>query len=400
MPEYSSRVLFLDQSGMLGGAELSLLDIASSRRRDSAQDLVILFEPGPFVKRLEESKIETSVIPLKISVGKQAGMWDIISSTGRVLAVARQVAVVADSFSVLYANTQKAAVVAAIARCFTRKPVVWHLRDTLDAVHFSKCNRWIAIKAANWFCTRVIANSNATARAFKKAGGKAPVTVVYNGISLDTFNSSHYGGISSCGSELGVPEAVPLLGIFGRLTEWKGHHVLLEALADPRLEQTHLLIVGDALFTEEDKRYSDRLRLLADKEPLKGRIHWLGHRDDIPTLMSTCDLVVHASVQPEPFGRVIVEAMLAGRPVIASAAGGATEIIEDGVTGVLTAPGDARTLATAICRLLQDPVLAKRIAEAGKVAASRRFALEDRVNEIDTVIEELTMRYDSRAAGP
>jgi glycosyltransferase involved in cell wall biosynthesis len=108
---------------------------------------------------------------------------------------------------------------------------------------------------------------------------------------------------------------------------------------------------------------------------LADRVHFLGFRRDVPELMSLASVIVHTSVAPEPFGRVLVEGMLAKRPVVASRAGGAVEVIEDGTSGVLVPPNDSHALAHALANLLSDESRGRRIAANGYERACRHFSL-------------------------
>ena len=180
-----------------------------------------------------------------------------------------------------------------------------------------------------------------------------------------------------------------MIGVFGRLTPWKGQEVLLAALGRPALAACHAVVVGEALFTDEDRHYAAALRERADTPALAGRVRFLGHRDDIPALMKACDVVVHTSTQPEPFGRVIVEGMLAGKPVIATDAGGAREIITHEQTGLLVPPGDAAALAAAVAQLRADSLFAEQLAAAGRAVAVERFTVTAMVNGVRQAVEDL-----------
>lgn len=377
------RVLFVDQSGEIGGAELSLLDLVSARRSEG--DSVVLLGHGPFEGRLADAAITVEVLPLSIKVEKAAGRLRQLAAGPRVLVAAWRLAKLARKHDVIYANTQKAAVLGAIAARLARRPLIWHVRDMLDAGHFSQANRRVVIGMTNRSATRIIANSQATAQAYRDAGGSVETSVVYNGIDPAPFEAVTDNDGQALRSELGVPGHATLVGAFGRLTPWKGQHVLLQALRDPALEATHALIVGEALFTDEDRDYAARLRDEAAAPPLGGRVHWLGHRDDVPGLMRACDVIVHTSTQPEPFGRVLVEGALAGRPTVGTNAGGAAEIIRDGDNGLLTTPGDVGELVAAIDGLLTMPDEAAQLALRGRADALQRFGLATyvaRVNEL------------------
>lgn len=178
------------------------------------------------------------------------------------------------------------------------------------------------------------------------------------------------------------------VGVFGRLAEWKGQDIALTALAS--VPDAHLPLAGDALFGERDDALA--LREQAAALGLVNRVHFLGFRTDVPRLMRSVDVVVHTAIAPEPFGRVIVEGMLARRPVIATRAGGVEEIVADGKTGVLVPPNDPVALASALSGLLADPDRARRMAEAGRADAEARFTVEAMVEAMTRYLEEVSTR--------
>jgi glycosyltransferase involved in cell wall biosynthesis len=380
------RILFLDHAGVLSGAELSLLDIA---RHYAGSSKVLLFADGPFRERLERNGIIVEVLPVPHAVGRISrrgnGMRDLRAVPG-VLKFARRVAQVSHGYDVLYANSQKALVIGALAGRLVSKPVIWHLRDMLTADHFSQKRRWLAVTLANRLTTRVIANSRATAVAFVDSGGRAKlVHVVYNGIDPKPFEAVAPKEVDVLRDKLNLAE-VPVVGAFGRLAPWKGQHVLLEALA--RLPGVHALLVGEPLFGEDT--YAKALHEQAEVLEIADRAHFLGFRQDIPRLMKVSDVVTHTSIAPEPFGRVIVEGMLARRPVVATRAGGSMEIVEDGVSGVLVPPGDAKALAGVLVDLLADPSKGRTLAEAGYAMASKRFSLKTMLEGVEQQVQEVT----------
>ena len=181
-----------------------------------------------------------------------------------------------------------------------------------------------------------------------------------------------------------------LLGVFSRLSPWKGQHIVLEAIST--IPGVALLVVGDALFGES--AYADTLHTRAAQDDLSGRVTFLGFRQDVADLMRSVDIVLHSSTSAEPFGLVIVEGMLAGKPVIATNAGGATEIIQTGRTGILVAPGCVTELHEAIVRLSNDHGLVQRLGHAGRAHAAETFPLDAMYAGIDRVLR----RFDARRA--
>ncbi|MEM8676163.1 MAG: glycosyltransferase family 4 protein [Cyanobacteria bacterium P01_G01_bin.67] len=366
------KILFVDHTAVMGGAELSLLDLAAAY---SSTCKVLLFEDGILRHRLQQVQVEVSVVEasdaiLNLSASGGLNSLKIIPELWK---LAAQIVKAAASYDLIVANSQKAFIVSALAVLQGSPPVIWHLRDILTAKHFSPVNRFVAVQLANRFAAKVLVNSQATGQAFIAAGGRAQLChVVYNGFKSNEFDAVDYQETLKVRSQLGINENVHLVGLFSRLSYWKGQHILLKAVAE--LPEVQVILVGEALFGEQD--YVSEIKLLATKPELAGRVHWLGFRDDIPTLMKACDIIAHTSTEPEPFGRVIVEGQLAQRPVIASAAGGALELVDNGHTGYLFPPQDVLKLSGLIKRLISDRTLAKTMGQKGYESAKANFALE------------------------
>ncbi|MFM7603251.1 MAG: glycosyltransferase family 4 protein [Pseudanabaena sp.] len=366
----NKKILFVSYTAVLGGGELCLLDFAHAYRETSQ---VVLLTDGILKNRLEDLGVKVEVLQASRSLAEvkvSSGLAS-LKSIGDLWRLGRQVAKKSKDFDLIHANNQKGFVVAAIARLFGGAPVVWHLHDILTADIFSATNRKIAVTLANWFATKVIVNSQATGEAFLAAGGnRRLLRTVYNGFDSEKFDQID-DNQATLREELGIPRDRHLIGMFSRLSYWKGQHILLEAAS--RLPDVHVLLVGDALFGEAD--YTEKLKNIAAQESLKDRVHWLGFRQDIPALMKACDAIAHCSTAPEPFGRVIVEAQLAKRPAIATIGGGTSEIIENGVTGLLIPPNDPQLLADAMHLIFSDLPATQRIVETAYTQAQAKFSV-------------------------
>lgn len=372
------RVLFVDQTGQLGGAELCLADLAIRVRHRST---VFLFEPGPFQDLLKENGVDVAVVggqlggslALPLNVRKNAKLGAYFMAIPAFIWLVISLCRVAGGFDLLYANTAKALVATAVTALLLQRPFLFHLHDIIDTAHFSRLNRWLLVNAAN-FASGIVANSEATAAAYRKVGGRnRNLVVVPNGFRVECFRADTALTSRSIRASIGS-ENKPLVGMFGRITAWKGQKVLIQALS--QLPEVTAVIVGDSLFTAEDQKYKRELIELTERLGVSDRVHFAGFQPDILPFLNAVDLVVHCSISPEPFGRVIVEGQLAGKPVIATRCGGPAEIIEDRVTGLLVSPGDPAELAGAIQQLLSDRSWADRLASAGRDSVSRRFALD------------------------
>ncbi|UNZ52637.1 glycosyltransferase family 4 protein [Agrobacterium tumefaciens] len=379
-----TSALFVSHTGEKGGAELFLADLVKGGPHSwracflsggaAADDLADAGRPPVMLSAGEKM----------LSIRRNASFGALLRGAADVMAVAWQLSREARHYDVICANSQKALFVCALAAKLSRRPLVWILHDIVTDPAFSATNRRASLAFARLFARLVAVNSEETGRAFIEAGGEAnKVRIVYNGFDPARAKVYEPGTAARLRAELGFGPQ-PLVGLFGRLSEWKGQHVFLEAIA--AMEGVQAVIVGGALFGQE--AYEARIREQASRLGLDDRVRFLGFRSDVPELMAAMDAVAHTSIVAEPFGRVVVEAMMCGRPVVATRGGGVTEIIRDGETGLLVPPGEASALAAALGRILSDPVLAERLAQKGREDVSQRFSLEETCRSVSALLEE------------
>jgi glycosyltransferase involved in cell wall biosynthesis len=378
------RILAVDHAGVMGGAEHSLLDILVGLKPNAD---ALLLADGPFRERITAAGIRVEVVPLGASAGvRKAGGVPSLAALFDVYRMARLVAKRSEDYAVIYANSQKAFVIAAVAHLVWQRRVVWHLRDMLGPPHFSGFNARLAVWFANRCAALVIANSQATADAFVGAGGRREIVcVVHNGIDPAPFDAISGSMAQQLRASLGAPAGAPVVVHVGRFHSWKGQQVLLHALAIEK--RAHAWIVGAPLFGEE--AFAADLRTLSTKLGLDARVKFLGLRDDVPALLRAADIVVHSSILPEPFGRVVVEGMLAGKPVIAADAGGVPEIIINDRTGYLVTPDDPQSLAAAIGRVIDSPAEAAAVSSAGAQHARRAFSRDAMIEGVRNALATL-----------
>lgn len=273
-------------------------------------------------------------------------------------------------------NDANCNIAAAVAATLARLPLVLHARgfhaDT-------RGTRWVLSKLDH--CMAV---SHAVRDELVGLGlPAARCSVVPEGLDLDAFHPIEPS--SRVRAELGLRPGQPVITLVGGLIDWKGQDVLLDAA--PRIFARHpdaqILLVGAAY-----GRNDAFSRLIAQRvaaPELAGRARLLGGRADIPEILSVSSVVIHASTNPEPFGRTFLEGMALGRPVIASAEGGPLDVIEHEVDGLLIAPRDPALLAGAILRVLSEPDLAARLAANG-AAKARRFSIQHHTQLVSAVM--------------
>jgi glycosyltransferase involved in cell wall biosynthesis len=234
---------------------------------------------------------------------------------------------------------------------------------------------------------RFIAISNHIKRQSIEVGYEScKVDVVENFIDPLEFEKRAQDG---CGVEFDAGMDERRFCIIGRIVPWKGQkEVILAALAVFKMfENSKLYIVGDV--SDGEKQYYDEIRQLISRYKIEDNVIFTGYQENIPAILKNMDLVVHASNKPEPFGRVLIEAMALRKPVIATAAGAPLDIIEHGENGFLFPIGDIDTLSGLIIDVLNDGNLAKKMGENGRKTVMERFSYKKGVERLEIIYAEL-----------
>ena len=202
-------------------------------------------------------------------------------------------------------------------------------------------------------------------------------------------------GIAALRDSWSIEQAVPVIMLPGRITGWKGQTILLQAAA--RMQRRDPLIV--LLGAPQSDDHLRTVRSEAERLGLAQRLRVPGDCADMPAALALADVVVHASTEPEAFGRVVIEAQAMARPVIASDLGGPVETVEDGVTGWRAPPGDAQALADRLDRVLtMDAAKRADVGAAARAAVLRSFTTRAMQQATLAVYREVLGIYDSRLA--
>ena len=213
--------------------------------------------------------------------------------------------------------------------------------------------------------------------------------VIYDPFDLDLFDKMNH--CPELRAEFGVSEQDCMVSNVGRLDWWKGHDYFLKAIG--QVAQTHpnvkALIVGEPDTTALSQDYYKSLKQIVADYDIANNVIFTGFRTDIPRVMSASEIVIHSASEPEPFGRVVVEAMAAGRPVVATAAGGVLDIVKDKETGLLVPPKDVASMAQAIGQLLENREQAQIMGRLARQDVERRFSVEQHIGAIQQVYKTL-----------
>ncbi len=381
-PERSLRVVYVNHCAKLSGGELAMLRLVGAV--DGVRAHVVLAEDGPLVPLLRAAGAVVDVEPVAAEAGglrresvvlsrlplRVAGQWAAYTFwLARWLRRERP--------DVVHTNSLKAAVYGTVAARLAGVPVVCHIRDRI-AVDYLPGPAAGAVRAlVGLLADGVIANSVSTLNTLQFSSSGPPARVIRDGVPA--MRTDH------------VPSARLRVGILGRISPWKGQDVFLRAFAEAFPEdEAEAVVIGAPMFGEV--AFDRELRALAETLGLGARVEFTGFRADIAAELARLDVLVHASVIPEPFGLVVVEGMAAGLAVVAADAGGPAEVVVDGVTGLLVPPGDVAALARALTRLAESPDLRRRLGEA-----AARKATEFLPEVVAPLVSEL---YREVLAGP
>jgi glycosyltransferase involved in cell wall biosynthesis len=368
-------ILALDPSAHVGGAELSLLDVLEGLQTRGHAVLLAAPNDGNLLDAAAARSIRTEVwdlphalrrvgrytAPLTVFLamfGVMRALWSLLSIIRRYRA------------DVIYSNGVKCHVLSGILRLFLWRPVVWHARDFISHRGVAR----VLFPLARLTRIQIIANSQAVADEWRVQG--IPVVVVHNG-----FNSKPLRNIEKNSGYLQLLSA-------GVLSSWKGFDVVLRACGLlPETLEWRLTICGGEIY-ETDGHQGERKRLeqLANALAIADRITFTGMVEDLGPYLQASDILLHGSVRPEPFGRVVAEAMLAEVPVIASRGGGIPEIVRAGRDGLLYPLGDVQELRNAICRLAGDADSRNAMGKSARTRILAEFSLDSKIAQIEQIL--------------
>ena len=403
------RFTFLNPVGIVGGAERVLLAAILGVREHlpDAKVAVVLLADGPLRAKAERLGASVAVVPLPAGLAMQgdtrfrgcgrartlAGLgWAILGEIPAAVKFLRRLRATLRRTDpdLIHSNGLKAHVLASLARP-RGIPVLWHLHDFPG-------HRPIMARVLRRLAGGVaggVAISEAVRRDAEAVLPGLPITLVRNPTDTGHFSPAWRDG---AGLDLlaGLSAAEPgtvRIGLVATYANWKGQDVFLDALARLNSCGTPVrgYIVGGPIYTTTGSQFSEAgLRNLAARLGLIGRVGFIPFQEDPSDVYRMLDVVVHASIRPEPFGLTIAEAMACGRPVIVAAAGGAAELFTAGHDGLGHTPGDPEDLARSIALVVADPGLRAQLGANGRRTAIEHFSQERYGREITAVYSRIS----------
>jgi glycosyltransferase involved in cell wall biosynthesis len=370
-PPTPQNIVYYVDSEAFGGTEQTLIYLFAHLDR-ARWNPILIYHPNPGMGQLLDGArrhgVTTRPVPRPRGVGglgKVPGIARVIRKERPALFHAHQNWLLSCKFGLMAARLARVPLVVATLQQILVPPwkrnVYWQQR--------------IVSKTVDQYVAVALAVADQLTDSFRVPGRK--VEVLHNGVPVEVFASRPKTGLDAADKS----DRRPVVLTVGRLDDQKGHGVLLEAAQ--HVPDATFLLAG-----EGENRGA--LQQTAERRGISNRVVFLGHRSDIPDLLTRCDLFVLPSLY-EAFPLSVLEAMAAGTPVVATAVGGTPEAVEDGVTGYLVPPGDATRLAAAINMALADP---RRRRDMGRAAQERvaRYS-------VAAMVERYTRLYDDLVTG-
>lgn len=387
-PAERIRVLFVDHESRLSGGEQDLLDLIGASTL-TCEAHVALPEEGPLSAALAEAGAAVHIIEMAPRLRKLS-RWELAKRPWIPLALVWESAKYLRRLGRLmrelrpafvHTNSMKSHLLAGIVARWNGVTLIWHVRDILNAGWLRQAFTFIG----GHMPARVVCISEAVKSQFGRGAAAARAVVVYNGIDVSRFAQADG---ESFRAELGIGPGAPLVGIVGQIARWKGQDTFIDAakILHERRPEVRFVVVGECLFPENEADHEESLHSKVAEGALHDVVRFTGWDDDPARVMAALDICVHASRLPEPFGRVIVEAMAAGCAVVASQAGAGPELVGPG-EGEVIPPENPPLMASTIERLLDAGI--DEMAVAAR-AGAWRFDIAKTAAGVDELYRRLT----------
>ncbi len=366
-----SLAIVMPLATQTGGAEQMLLDLLMNARGGARWGITLAFlEDGPMVAAAESMGYEVGVIP----AGRLREPLPFARAVRQLATWIRETRPTA-----VLSWMTKAHLYAGPAARLAGVPAVWFQ-------HGITGGNWLDRLTSRIPAAGILCCSEAAEQAQRRLRPVTPTEVVTPSVGLDRFSEAALPSPGACREALELDPTAPTVVMVARLQRWKGVHVFVEAAR--KVRATHpdaqFVVVGGAHALEPD--YADEVQAASARNG--DVVLFAGYRSDVPLWMQAADVIVHASIEPEPFGIVLLEGLALGKPLIASNAGGPIEILRDG-EGRLTPPGDASALAGAISDLLSEPESERQERARRARARAEAFSADGLPARLEAAIDRL-----------
>ena len=375
------NILILHGSSDLYGASKILLVTVRMLIKKGHKPLVVLTENGPLADSLKKTGAEVVFIRLGILRRKYKTLPGIIN---RLFVLRKAYTAVKKLISdrnieLVYSNTT-----AVLAGAFAARSMgirhIWHVHEIIEK---PKWMYWFLGKLLNRYSHKVIVVSESVKKSWSKYVSPEKLQRVYNGIDYGPYLQPS----DKLRKELGFDDRIVVIGMIGRVHYWKGQEYFIQiaSLLAKQYASARFVLIGDA-FPGYEYLY-ERINNLIKQENIGHLVFNLGYRTDVAELLPGFDILVLPSTLPDPFPTVILEAMASGKPVAATAHGGALEMIDEHINGVLIPVNDAQKASSIIGKLVGDKAARRQMGEAARKKVLEQYSPEAFEKKMINVLE-------------
>jgi len=373
------NILFIHHVSSLGGAERYLCSLIEVLDKEKYKVFFICQEPGPLSEVLAGLGVTVSCMPL--------GAWRKLPYLMANILTIRDIVDFCKRYHIdlICSNNYRVSSYTVWPAKFLNIPVVTIIQDFVSRHKLWKFNTFVS--------DALVAVSRAIADPIRLYF-KKEITVIYNGTDADALLSSLPPG-DSLRSQFPVLKGKRIVGMVANIVPLKRHKLFLESMGEvlAQAENVMLVVIGDSL--DPQQLSLDDLKEYAKELKISDQVVFTGSSQDVPALLKSFDILVHPSDR-EAFGRVVMEAMALGVPVVATASGGPSEIIEEGVSGFLVPVGDKENIVSRVNMLLKDDLLRESMGQKGQERMRQFFNLKDTVGKFGDVLEKLLDKRNDR----
>lgn len=367
------KVLNLTTHLNIGGIS-SYLAMTGSRLVRMGHEVVVVSSGGNFKEVLEKKGIRCMDLPIRT---KNEFHPKLLFALPKIIRIAKQ-----EKFDLIHAHTRVTQVLGSLVSKFTGVPLV------------TTCHGFFKPRLSRrWFGSWgkiVIAISPLVAEHLEHTHEvkRSKIRIVQNAIDIEDFEARFFEkDPAALRSEWGIPQGMKVVSSISRLVKDKGHDYLIQAAGDlkKKKEDLYLLIAGEG-------RERKKLEKLIRRSGLEKQARIIDAQADITSILSVTDIFVHPATYREGFGLVLIEAMVAKKPVIATNIRAVNSLIRNHVNGFLAEPGSRKELAEAIQFIIANPKVTVSIVENAYQSATELYSIDRMVNELETVYEEAARR--------
>ena len=393
------KILFIEgnQDGTVGGSHHSLIYLIKALNKNKYEPMVMFYERSQILNQFNDDNCSTVVffkplgksfhtsnIMLKLPFLIYRKVYNLII-TSFIPFVKFSFFLIKNKIELIHLNNSAhAGWEWLFAAKLLRRKCITHQRGFIQVGRIEK----IIVKLFD----KIICISKAIETNLKENGIRNNLATIYNTIDTNDFKSKITNDSNCVRKKIGIEGHSPIIGMVGNFHEWKGQIVVIRAVDKLRLKYKKivcLIIGGVSTNFKNNILYYEKVKKEIDDKKLGKNVIITGYRPDVANLINALDVMIHASIEPEPFGRVIIEGMSLKKPVIATDLGGAREIIEDGISGILVPPNSPNVLAEKIEYLLEHPHFKNEIVANALIRVKEIFGFNHFVREINSLYKQI-----------